>query len=116
MEFSKNGSQNSNDFPKRLSELETFQLDPLNTMLNSVRISKLRWVVLIIFVFIALVDAVHFVGFVMVPKIFTTFFDIDIGLISWTVQIYGVVFCLCILPLMAWTKESVVIHSIFTLY
>lgn len=110
MESTENGSQNSKDIPKRLSELETFQLDPLNTILNTVRVSRMRWVVLIIFVFMAIVDAFHMVGFINVPQVFTVYFDVDIGLITWTVQIYGVGFCLLILPLMAWTKESVVIH------
>ena len=110
MESTKNGSQNSEVFPKRLSELEIFQLDPLNTIHNTVRVTKMRWVVLFIFVFIVIVDTCHYVGFVMVPQVFTVYFEIDIGLISWTVQIYGVVFCLLIFPLMAWTKESVVIH------
>ena len=90
------------------TELETYQKDPLNRILDTIKVSKLRWVVLIIFVFNATLSTVHYVGFVMVPQIFTVYFDIDIGLISWTVQVYGVVFCLLILPLMAWTKGSVV--------
>ena len=84
--------------------LERYKAKPLNTIIEIVKVSKLRFVVLFIFFLNICLCAINFVGFVMVPDIFTVYFNIDIGLLSWTVQIYGVVFAIIIFPLMAWTK------------
>lgn len=88
----------------RDTTLERVQAQSFSTMLENVKVSKLRFVVLIIVFLNGCLCAINFVGFVMVPDIFTVYFNIDIGLVSWTMQIYGVVFFILIFPLMAWSK------------
>ena len=61
-----------------------------------------RWFVLMIYFGNAALCSFQWVNYVMIPDIFTEYFGIDNGMISWTTQLYMVSFCVLIFPIIWW--------------
>ena len=70
-----------------------------------VKLSKMRWVVLLIFFCNAVLCGINFSNYVMVPDILKEYFGISDVLISWTTSIYMLCFLLLILPLVGFLQK-----------
>ena len=70
-----------------------------------VKLSKMRWVVLMIFFCNAVLCGINFSNYVMVPDMLKEYFGIADVLISWTTLIYMLCFLLLILPLVGYLQK-----------
>ena len=70
-----------------------------------VKLSKMRWVVLLIFFCNAVLLGINFNNYVMVPDMLKEYFGIADVLISWTMSIFMLCFILLILPLVGFLQK-----------
>ena len=74
--------------------------------LPAVKTTPYRWFALLIYFGNAALCSFQWVNFVMIPDIFMEFFGIEIGMITWTTQLYMVSFCVLIFPIIWWLDFS----------
>ena len=65
---------------------------------NQLLVSKRRWPIMIVFALYSLTSAFQWIQFSIIPSIFTTYYHVSLGAISWTSMIYMATFIPLVFP------------------
>ena len=65
-----------------------------------------RWPILIIFMFFAMSSSFQITQFVVIPQLFSTYFQVDLNTITWTNAINSAAFILLLIPAMVFVENN----------
>ena len=63
-----------------------------------ISVSGRRWPIIIVFAMYSLTSAFQWIQFAIIPSLFTTYYDVSLGAISWTSMIYMATFIPLVFP------------------